>query len=69
MDANNLCLCSLLNATVEVKSVENKEAFLRELKLENQKAQHAMMNLIESFQAINSTLKLTEVLKKSFTAH
>jgi len=64
VDANNLCLCSLLNATVEVKSVENKEAFLRELKLENQKAQHAMMNLIESFQAINSTLKLTEVLKK-----
>ncbi|MDQ0999737.1 sugar diacid utilization regulator [Neobacillus niacini] len=44
--------------------MEKKEAFLQQLSKENQKAQYHVMNLMESFRAINSTLELDEVLKK-----
>ncbi|MFB5281048.1 helix-turn-helix domain-containing protein [Peribacillus sp. Hz7] len=44
--------------------MERKEALLQQLSLENQKAQYHVMNLMESFQAMNSTLELDEVLKK-----
>ena len=40
------------------------EALLQQLSRENQKAQNHVMNLMESFQTINSTLELEEVLKK-----
>ncbi|WHY02611.1 helix-turn-helix domain-containing protein [Neobacillus sp. DY30] len=41
-----------------------KETFFQQLSLESQKAQDHVMNLMESFRAINSTLELDEVLKK-----
>ncbi|MFJ8257147.1 helix-turn-helix domain-containing protein [Peribacillus asahii] len=44
--------------------MERKEALIQQLSLENQKAQYHVMNLMESFQAMNSTLELDEVLKK-----
>ena len=44
--------------------MERKESLLQQLSIENQKAQYHVMNLMESFQAMNSTLKLDEVLKK-----
>lgn len=44
--------------------MQNNEAFLRELILENEMAHRAVMNLIESFSAISSTLELGEVLEK-----
>ncbi|MFF2589168.1 helix-turn-helix domain-containing protein [Peribacillus butanolivorans] len=44
--------------------MERKEALLQQLSIENQKAQYHVMNLMESFRAMNSTLELDEVLKK-----
>ncbi|MFJ8234244.1 helix-turn-helix domain-containing protein [Ureibacillus sp. NPDC094379] len=44
--------------------MERKEALLQQLSIENQKAQYHVMNLMESFRVINSTLELDEVLKK-----
>ncbi|TCP20769.1 GAF domain-containing protein [Scopulibacillus darangshiensis] len=44
--------------------MQNKDSFLQQLKLENQKVQQALMNLIECYKVINSTLELDEVLKK-----
>ncbi|MFE4896186.1 helix-turn-helix domain-containing protein [Peribacillus butanolivorans] len=44
--------------------MSGKDVTLHQLELENQKAQYDMMNLMESFQAISSTLSLDEVLKK-----
>ncbi|HWL22685.1 MAG TPA: GAF domain-containing protein, partial [Ureibacillus sp.] len=44
--------------------MERKESLLQQLSIEKQKAQYHVMNLMESFQAMNSTLKLDEVLKK-----
>jgi len=44
--------------------MEGKEALLQQLSLENQKAQFHVMNLMESFRVMNSTLELDEVLKK-----
>lgn len=44
--------------------MEQNEALLQQLSRENQKAQNHVMNLMESFRAINSTLELDEVLKK-----
>ncbi|ARK30603.1 helix-turn-helix domain-containing protein [Halalkalibacter krulwichiae] len=42
----------------------NKEVFLNQLSFENKKALDHVMNLMESFRAMNSTLELDEVLKK-----
>ncbi|WP_227939518.1 helix-turn-helix domain-containing protein [Alkalihalobacillus deserti] len=44
--------------------MEGNEVFLKQLSLENQKALDHVMNLMESFRAMNSTLELDEVLKK-----
>ncbi|RUL50461.1 helix-turn-helix domain-containing protein [Lysinibacillus antri] len=44
--------------------MEKKEALLQQLSRENQKAHDHVINLMESFQVINSTLELDEVLKK-----
>ena len=44
--------------------MEKQEALLQQLSIENQKAQYHVMNLMESFRAMNSTLELDEVLKK-----
>ncbi|WP_411740157.1 helix-turn-helix domain-containing protein [Peribacillus sp. S4] len=44
--------------------MRSKDVSLHQLKLENQKAQYDMMNLMDSFQAISSTLAIGEVLKK-----
>ncbi|WP_028783891.1 helix-turn-helix domain-containing protein [Thalassobacillus devorans] len=44
--------------------MKNMEGSLQQLKEEYQKAHRDMMNLMESFQAISSTLNLEEVLKK-----
>ena len=59
------CLNEILwNSTRQVKRMGNKDASLLQLKLENQKAQSDMMNLMDSFQTISSTLALDDVLKK-----
>ena len=44
--------------------MERKEDFFQQISLDNQKAQYHVMNLMESFRAMNSTLELDEVLKK-----
>ncbi|MGK7379604.1 helix-turn-helix domain-containing protein [Planococcus sp. 1R117A] len=44
--------------------MENKESFFQQLSVENKKAQDHILNLMESFHAMNSTLELDEVLKK-----
>ncbi|RHW39838.1 GAF domain-containing protein [Lysinibacillus yapensis] len=44
--------------------MERKETLLDQFNAENQKTQYHVMNLMESFRAINSTLELDEVLKK-----
>lgn len=49
--------------------MEQNEALLKQLSRENQKAQNHVVNLMESFRAINSTLELDEVLKKLCTLH
>src|SRR3954452_5016869 len=47
-----------------VGNMERKEDFLQQISLDNQKAQYHIINLMESFRAMNSTLELDEVLKK-----
>jgi sugar diacid utilization regulator len=44
--------------------MQNKKVIQKELTIENQKTHHVMMNLIESFKAISSSLELDEVLNK-----
>ena len=59
------CLNVILwTSTRQVKRMRNKDASLLQLKLENQKAQSDMMNLMDGFQTISSTLALDDVLKK-----
>ena len=59
------CLNEILwISTRQVKRMRNKDASLLQLKLENQKAQSDMMNLMDGFQTISSTLALDDVLKK-----
>jgi sugar diacid utilization regulator len=47
-----------------VGNMERKEGLLQQIGFDNQKAQYHVINLIESFRAMNSTLELDEVLKK-----
>lgn len=61
---NNGIAYQLLTSTMGVENMERTEAFLQQLSIENQKAQYHVMNLMESFRAMNSTLELDEVLKK-----
>ena len=56
--------CTIVDVNKAGKSMRNKDASLLQLKLENQKAQSDMMNLMDGFQTISSTLALDDVLKK-----
>lgn len=46
------------------EDMKRNEDFLQKASLENQHAQYHVMNLMESFRAMNSTLELDEVLNK-----